>query len=288
MFPGKGGNHGLIIEIFPMNSAPHPSDTSSPAAGGRSRYLRLLVGLLTIWALAAYLMVPWISKRYFQHHLKFTDAPRVTQTADDHPGDPLNIALVGTEEELFHAMTAIGWYPADPITFRSSIRIVVDSLFHKPDDDAPVSNLYLLGHTQNFAFEQPVGKSPRQRHHVRFWRWNQREDGRPDWIGSATFDRSVGLSHTTGQITHHIGPDVDAERDRFVSELEKADWAQQVRWVNGFHKLLEGRNGGGDRWHTDGRLAVVELRQNPVMILDGTNTTQQKSKTVGGKIPKIL
>jgi hypothetical protein len=29
----------------------------------------------------------------------------------------------------------------------------------------------------------PVGHSPRQRHHVRFWRWNQMEDGRPVWIG---------------------------------------------------------------------------------------------------------
>ena len=32
----------------------------------------------------------------------------------------------------------------------------------------------------------------------------------------ATFDRSVGLSHPTGQITHHI----DAERDSVITALE--------------------------------------------------------------------
>jgi hypothetical protein len=28
----------------------------------------------------------------------------------------------------------------------------------------------------------------------------------------------------------------------------------------GFHPVLEGRNGGGDPWRTDGRLEVVELK----------------------------
>ena len=70
----------------------------------------------------------------------------------------------------------------------------------------------------------------------------------------------MGLSHTTGQVTHHIGPDVDAERDRLVSELKAAGWAQSVEWRDGFHTDCEGKNGGGDPWHTDGRLAIVTLR----------------------------
>ena len=157
-------------------------------------------------------------------------------------------------------MTAAGWYPADPITFHSSVRIVVDSVFRRPDDDAPVSALYLFDRKQDLAFERPVGDSPRQRHHVRFWRSEEREDGRPLWLGAATFDERVGLSYTTGEVTHHIGPNVDAERDRIANELQKADWAQQTYWIDGFHHQLEGRNGGGDPWHTDGRLAVVVLK----------------------------
>ena len=45
--------------------------------------------------------------------------------------------------------------------------------------------------------------------------------GRPLWIGSATYDERVGLSHTTGQITHHIAADVDAERDHLFDDLKK-------------------------------------------------------------------
>src|SRR5208282_6630706 len=97
--------------------------------------------------------------------------------------------------------TAAGWYPADAITFRSSVRIAVDSVFRRPDDDAPVSNLYLFGRKQDLAFEQPLGNSPRQRHHVRFWRSDKLDEDRPLWFGAATFDESVGLSHTTGEVT---------------------------------------------------------------------------------------
>ena len=49
---------------------------------------------------------------------------------------------------------------------------------------------------------------------MRFWKSRRLDaQGRPCWFNAVTFDRSVGFSHTTGQITHHIGPDLDAERD---------------------------------------------------------------------------
>ena len=192
-----------------------------------SRYFWIALCLLIAWAGAAYLLAPLIWKLYFRHHPSLANVDRITHTADGHPGDPLNIAMLATEEELVRAMVAIGWYPANPITFESSLRIVVDSVLQRPDDHAPVSSLSLFGRKQDLAFEQPVGNSPRQRHHVRFWRSAQREDGRPLWFGAATFDRSVGLSHTTGEVTHHIGPDVDAERDRLAKQLASRNWVKR-------------------------------------------------------------
>ncbi len=76
----------------------------------------------------------------------------------------------------------------------------------------PVSNLFLFGRKADLAFEKPLGDSPRERHHVRFWRTEKTHAGRPAWIGSAAFDIGVELSRTTGQVTHHISPDSDAER----------------------------------------------------------------------------
>ena len=183
----------------------------------------------------------------------------MTHTASDIPGDPLNIALVGTEEDLIRAMNTARWDPANPLTFRSSsVRIVIDTMLRKPDDEAPVSNLYLFGRKEDLAFEKPVGSSPKERYHVRFWRMAKTDDDRPAWIGSAAYDIGVELSRTTGQVTHHISPNLDAERDLLVTDLTKSVLAP-VRWLDGFHDKLQGRNGGGDQWRTDGRLAVVTL-----------------------------
>ena len=120
-------------------------------------------------------------------------------------------------------MLAAGWHPADPITLRTSLRIAESVVLHRPDPDAPVSALYLFGRKQDLAFEQDVGGSADERHHVRWWRVDTEDvDGRPLWIGDAAFDRGAGISHRTGQITHHIAPDIDAERDYLMAGLAQA------------------------------------------------------------------
>jgi hypothetical protein len=202
--------------------------------------------------------VPLRWKRDVRRHPQLFDAPRITHTPSGILGDPVNVALLGSEADVIHAMIAAKWDPADPLTFRSSVRIAVDSVFRRPDTNAPVSTLELFGRKEDLVFEQPVGDSPRQRHHVRFWHWDRLYDGKDVWFGAVTFDERVGLSHTTGQVTHHIGPDLDVERDRLIAGLQQAGVAENVFWLDGFQQL-HGKNGGGDPWHTDGRLEVAVL-----------------------------
>ncbi len=239
-----------------MNGAVRTRDGQSL----RTRRLWILgVALVAAYLLIAYVLAPLFWREAIDHRPALADAPHLTHTMNGIPGDPVNLALLGSEEDVILAMTKAGWVPADPMTFESSVRIAVDSVFRRPDDTAPVSGLYLFGRKQDLAFEQPIGNSPRQRHHVRFWRWDRMEDDHPVWFGAATLDERVGLSHTTGQVTHHIGPDVDAERDKIFDDLEKAGRVQGIDWKDGFHTALEGRNGGGDPWQTDGRLVVLTV-----------------------------
>ena len=230
----------------------------SPPKSGRARRRFRLGAIILLYLLVAYVLIPLAWKWRVRRHPELFDAPRITHTPNGIPGDPVNVALLGSEAEVIHAMVAAKWDPADPLTFRSSVRIAVDSVFRQPDTNAPVSTLELFGRKQDFAFEQPVGDSPRQRHHVRFWHWDKLYDGKEVWFGAITFDERVGLSHTTGQVTHHIGPDLDAERDRLIAELQQAGVTEKVFWLDGFQKL-QGKNGGGDPWHTDGRLKIAAL-----------------------------
>jgi hypothetical protein len=217
----------------------------------------LIVGYL----IAAYVALPIIWTRYTRDHPSLADIPNITHTVDGIPGDPLNVSLIGTEIDLKRIMRAAQWYPADPLSLRSRLEIASAAVFEHPYDDAPVSNLYLWGRQEDLAFEQPVGNDPRQRHHVRFWRSDKRDpDGRPVWVGAAIFDARVGLSHTTGQITHHTAPDIDAERDKLFADLQRTGELSEEYFINNFHHIRQGRNGGGDPWFTDGRLEVGVIR----------------------------
>jgi hypothetical protein len=216
-----------------------------------------VVGVLAGYLLVAYVVVPLGWRRYSARHPSLDDVPGITLAANGIPGDPLNVALIGTEVQVGAILTRAGWFPADPLGLRSDLQIAVDTVLKRPDDQAPVSNLYLFGRKEDLAFEKPVGNSPRKRNHVRFWRTDKADpDGRPVWIGSATYDERVGFSHTTGQVTHHIAPDVDAERDRLFQDLKETGDLSETYAVDGFHETLKGRNGGGDPWYTDGRLYV--------------------------------
>jgi hypothetical protein len=211
------------------------------------------------WAIVAYVALP-LAWTTYEHQRALAGWDFVTRTAQGIPGDPINIGLIGSADDVHAAMTRAGWSRADPVTFRSSVGIVESVIGDIPDPDAPVSPLYYLGVVEHVAFEQQAGASAKQRHHVRVWRVLEAgSEGRPVWLASVTFDRGVGLSHYTGQVTHHIAPDVDAERDRLSGLLAKAGMVETTYRITGVGPTRNGRNGGGDPYYTDGDVSFSVL-----------------------------
>ncbi len=217
-----------------------------------------MVGVVLVaYLLVAYLLLPGLWGRYARRHPLLEDVPGITRTREGTDGDPLNVALTGTKAEVMRIMVAAHWFPADPLTLRSCLEIAEATVLKRPYDDAPVSNLYLFGRKEDLAFEQPVGADPRQRHHVRLWLSEKIDaNGRPMWMGAAIFDRRVGINRMDGQITHVTAANIDAERDFLFRDLKATSDLSETYIIDEFHKLLKGKNGGGDPWFTDGRLFV--------------------------------
>jgi hypothetical protein len=215
-------------------------------------------------ALAAYLVLAYlVLPRVWSHHEHqpgLAAKGAVTQTADGIPGDPLNVGLVGDRTDVLKAMAAAGWVPADPITLKSSVEISASVVLDRPDDDAPVSPLYYEGRKQDLAFEKEIGRSADKRNHVRLWQvLDTGEEGRPVWLGSASQDAGVTLSRDTGQVTHRISPDVDAERDLLIGDLVAAKVVTGLYQVSGVGPTMSGRNGEGDPYYTDGEIHFAVL-----------------------------
>ncbi len=223
------------------------------------RVVKAVVALTVIWLVCAYLVLPMLW-RHYEHNPGLEDAPKTTLTGQGIPGDPLNVGFIGSEEELDRAMLESGWEPADPVTLRSSLKIATSVILDRAYKEAPISPLFLFGRKQDLAFQKSSGKSARRRHHVRYWKSvDLGKSGVPLWIGAVTYDKSVGFSHRTGQITHHIAPDIDAERDGLVADLRTHGFLSELYQVTGVGATVLGRNGGGDLYYTDGELTVGVL-----------------------------
>ncbi len=259
--------------------------------GRASTVLGVAVG---IYFATAYLVAPLVWADYISWS-GITQHAAVTTTKQGIAADPLNFGLVGTKDEVVSAMRQAGWYPADPVTLRSSLAIAQSVAFDRPYVYAPVSPLFYESRKQDLAFEKPVGNSAKKRHHARLWQVMAKGvEGKPVWVGAATFDASVGLSHLTFQITHHISPDIDAERNELLGDLAKAKVVRILYRLPAAGRSLFGMNGGGDKYHTDGDIhfAVVcddakpqadpprQLAQSPFVALQ--NRVWTFAETSGG------
>ncbi|GJG87224.1 hypothetical protein tb265_24050 [Gemmatimonadetes bacterium T265] len=207
-----------------------------------------------------------LAPRLFTHYdaaPALEHVPKRTENARGVKGDPVNVALVGSEAELREAMRRAGWRAADPITRASSIAIARSVLLRRADSTAPVSPLYLFGRPQDVAFEREVGRSASRRHHVRLWQAPGIQiAGRAVWVGDAAYDLRAGISRRGFHPTHHIAPDVDAERDTLVADLARAGQVAARAHVTGVGPRVDAHNAEGDRYDTDGELTVVTLSPN--------------------------
>lgn len=222
-----------------------------------------ILALLGLWLFSAYLVLPRLNRRLAKIYLPNYFIGR-TRTADGVLGDPINLAVNGTEAQLVTAMQKAGWHLADELNLKSSIKMAYSSVLAKSYSTAPVSPLFLFNEQQNLAFQKEINNNPRKRHHVRFWKtptdWWLPGGYQTDWLGAATYDKNVGLSLFTGQITHKIDADIDKERDFIIKTLKEAGTVNKVTVVKHFTTSYHSRNGGGDSIHTDGSLPFIDLK----------------------------
>ena len=205
-----------------------------------------IFALLLLWFGIAYGGLP----RLWSHHEHKRIGTRdeiVSYTAQDIPADPVNLRVRGTAEQISRAMADGGWTRADNVSVPSAIRIAASVVLRRAYPAAPVSSLYLHDKIQDMAFERDEGRSADKRHHVRFW-----QIAPDDWLAAATFDRGVGLSLFTLQITHYIGSDPDRDRDLVGNVLQGAGATRIGTAQSRIPPDQWHRNGGGNRYRTDG------------------------------------
>lgn len=191
----------------------------------------------------------------------FANVPRRVQDQRGTPGDMVNFALIGTQAQLTHAFQAAGWVPVDKTMQDAIVHGLQATLQHQAYLEMPMSTLYLFGRPQDFSFARAAPLEVAAiRHHLRVWDSGQKVDGQTLWVGSATHDNGFEKDERNGNVTHHIDPEIDEERDFLLASFQQAGATSAAGYVLPANPVQSARTATGGSFKTDGRIAVMELR----------------------------
>lgn len=184
-------------------------------------------------------------------------------------GDPLNLVLIGTREEVFSALVGAGWDETEALSMGSAIRTVSALVSGSSYRFSPISPLYVFGRRQDAAF-QKIRKNIHTRLHMRLWLTPYLYENKSIWIGQISRDIGIRMTTQTPNLTTHlIDPDVDGDRWFLIQELLKQQCLAQIGFAEGgasFTPMNPGRNLTGDLFYSDGLRAVLLLSNEPMAV----------------------
>ncbi len=260
---------GLTIAYISIENIYPVLDSQIPAG----------LAFLITYALAAYILIPALTRLFQLFVRPPRHLPVYSVTPDGYASDPVNVGIIGTKDEMVHAMQQAGWEVADDHSIANVWREVVSSILHVPYPTAPMSNLYLFGRRQDIGFEIQIEGRLWHRHHVRFWATTFDKEGKltPNsihwfprrerklhegekllWLGAASKDVGLALIKHNAQLTHMIHPNTDAERDLIVEHLE-IDGAKLESTLKIMKPYTLVNRAWSGYLQTDGKLKVVRL-----------------------------
>jgi LssY C-terminus len=84
----------------------------------------------------------------------------------------------------------------------------------------------------------------------------------------------------TRGLTHHIGPNIDGDRDLLMRDFRQPRMVDAFFQISGTGPTLRARNGEGDPYDTNGEIDVARL------VLDGVKRTEPPTMLPPPRWPK--
>ncbi len=185
--------------------------------------------------------------------------PQRSTTQNMVAADVVNLAFIGSKQQFDAAFSNAGWQSADPVNRHSIMLNFYAFLKNSNYARAPMRPFLLDGRVPDMNRQKSLNTYA-QRDHVRVWEWTVAESTGPVFVGTATHDRSAGLSLKRHQFVHHIDPNIDDERSKIIRDLRAAGCVRAVYLVPRRNIAPVGINATGDAVKTDGSIAVMELQ----------------------------
>ena len=184
--------------------------------------------------------------------------PSRTFTPKNQDTDVVNLAFVGSKQQLEAAFQAAGWTAGDPISKRAVLRQFLAVLSVRNYSRLPMEKQWMDGKANDLALQKGLD-SYDKRDHLRIWSEPLTWQGQPIWISSSTHDNAATLSLRKGFI-HRVDNDIDDERSKIVRDLTLAGCVDAVHLTTRPEMPNFMENATGDALRTDKAISVVQLR----------------------------
>lgn len=184
------------------------------------------------------------------------DRPFTVDKPNGNPAeDVINVAFLGSREDVFDSFNASGWYPADATSFNTFSRLYIAYNGKHRYNTAPVSKLLYQGRLPDMVFEKSFD-TVAKRHHVRIWNAGV-FDGQQVWLGAASHDIGVFFDPHVFHFSHRIDKNLDDERSKISVDLTYSGCAQPAMYASRFGGSSLPSRGSAV---TDGEVALLPLQ----------------------------
>ena len=187
---------------------------------------------------------------------KLLALPERSTTRKGQSSDMVNLAFLGSQEEIERAFRAAGWTYGDSVSTWSVLREMRALSSLNSYSHLPISRQWLDGQASDFTLQKSFD-SYQKREHIRFWNESELE---PDlWVSGAIRETSAAWSFRKRKFIHHVDADLAAEREKVVRDLSLTGCVDNIYGVQRPDTSERLKNAGGDTLWSDGRIAVIQL-----------------------------
>ncbi len=189
---------------------------------------------------------------YFSDH----DIPKYSETLTGNPQEPLTfIFLAKNDDVIVRSFEKSFWFLADRVDISSVAKIAKAALTNSQYLNAPMTPSFWNAAVNDFGFEKPTDTNTvRERHHIRIWKTNLKQDDYSIYVGTASLDEGIKWF-----VTHKINPDIDTEKTFVEESLRSAGVVSSAREAQFVSPVL-GTNFSNDPFFTNGKIFIIRLQ----------------------------
>jgi hypothetical protein len=176
-----------------------------------------------------------------------------------HEADLIDVAFIGSRQNLEEAFDAAGWKESISVS-KGTVAHQLYAFLAKTDyETAPMSHQLFNGRFPDLTLEKTFD-SYEKRDHLRIWQLDETLNGDSVWASAAVRETGATLSWKHKGFLHHVASDLEEEQRGILRDLAAADCVASVSMVERpgqEHVML---NATGELLRTDGNIMVVKLK----------------------------